>query len=100
MLVARTCTEPVLGTLRANAVTGRVAVLPISVSDTVTLRRAVALTGGLLVPALDLRSGYLPDAVWGTCARWTCDLTTSWVRLAGEDPQPPTGDSQPDVQRS
>ncbi|MFV0452469.1 MAG: hypothetical protein ACK5LS_09565 [Propioniciclava sp.] len=96
VLVAHTYTEAVRGMLRANAVTRRVAVLPIAVAETVALRRAVALTGGRLVPALDLRSGYLPDQVWGRCARWACDLTTSWVQvddLPGADPQP-------DIQRS
>lgn len=68
-----------LGTLRANVVTGRVAVLPVELADPDEQRRAVALTGGRLVAGEDLLSGYLPEDAWGTCAGWVSDLDESWI---------------------
>lgn len=77
--VARSFAPDVLGTLRANAVTGRYASLPIELVDPLHLRRAVAYTGGRLVAASDLDSDWLPAEVWGTCAGWVADTDDSWV---------------------
>ncbi|MFV0407599.1 MAG: hypothetical protein ACK5LN_12405 [Propioniciclava sp.] len=98
VLVAPEYAARVLGTLRANAVTGRISILPIVQPKPTLLHQAVALTGGVLVTDSDLRSGYLPGPVWGTCAAWHCDLTTSWVQLHEEPANPE--DSQPDLQGS
>lgn len=98
VLVAPSYGAETLGTLRANAVTGRIDVLPIA-ADATALRRTVTLTGGLLVTSLDLRGGYLPEQAWGTCDLWTCDRITSWVRISSAEPGAPP-DSQPDIQRS
>lgn len=81
VLVANGFTPEVVGTLRANALTGRIASLPITLSDPRDLRRAVSLSGGRLVDADDLASGFLPEQVWGTCQGWVCDDEDSWVIL-------------------
>lgn len=81
VLVSPGVTGAALDTLRANHLTGRVRTLPVTAAEPTVLRRAVALTGGRLVPAEDLASGWLPDAAWGTCARWIADAATSWVGL-------------------
>lgn len=81
VVVAPEFTTAALGTLRANAVTGRAPNLPVELAEARSLRKAVALTGGRLVPASDLRSDYLPDAAWGTCAGWVSDAENSWVTL-------------------
>lgn len=79
VVVAPTFSYAVLDTLRANVVTGRLEILPIEVADLDAQHRAVALTGGRLVPGEDLVSGYLPDEIWGSCAGWVCDLDESWI---------------------
>lgn len=72
------CRDVIAG-LRANAVTRRVPNLPVELVDATQLRRAVAYTGGRLVPAADLAADWLPDDVWGTCAGWIADTEDSWV---------------------
>lgn len=84
VIVAPTYTEPVLSALRANVVTHRVQILPIATRETVMLRRAVALTGGLVVTRIDLQSGYLPEPAWGTCDVWQADASTSWITVTND----------------
>jgi len=81
VIVAPEFDADAVATLRANAVTGRLRILPVEVADARALRRAVALTGGRLVAAGDLAADYLPPRVWGTCAAWVADLDDSWVVL-------------------
>ncbi|WP_300078729.1 hypothetical protein [Propioniciclava sp.] len=83
VLVAPAFSDAALGTLRANHATGRVQTIPVILAERTTLRRAVALTGGRLVPGEDLDSGWLPAECWGTCATWLADDETSWVVLEG-----------------
>lgn len=68
-----------LGTLRANLRTGRVAVVPIELADPGLLARTVDLCGGAVIPDADLRSGWMPPEVWGSAATWVADLNDSWV---------------------
>ncbi|MBK8461746.1 MAG: hypothetical protein IPL36_01360 [Nigerium sp.] len=68
-----------LGTLRANLLTGRVAVVPIELADPGLLARTVDLCGGAVIPDADLRSGWMPPEVWGSAATWVADLNDSWV---------------------
>lgn len=79
VLVAARFGPPLLGTLRANAVTGRVTTLPVELADPELLRAAAAMCGGEVVPAADLVSGWLPDRVWGTASAWVADTDDSWV---------------------
>lgn len=72
----------VLGTLRANLLTGRVGVLPIELADPDLLARAARLCGGAVVPDADLRSGWLPPQAWGTAGIWVADLDDSWIEPA------------------
>lgn len=82
VLMAAGYSYRLLGTLRANAVTGRVTTLPLELADPGLQRRAASLCGGLVVPAADLRSGWLPDQVWGSAAGWVADAEDSWVTNA------------------
>lgn len=68
-----------LDTLRANLLTGRVAVLPVELSDPALLQRTAQLCGGTVVPDADLRSGWLPPDAWGAVAIWVADLDDSWI---------------------
>lgn len=81
VLVAPSIAPDAVGTLRANSLTGRIPSLTITLPDPRDLRRAVALSGGRLVDADDLRSGFLPDEAWGTCSGWISDEHDSWVVL-------------------
>lgn len=65
--------------IRANAVTHRIPTIPVELADPTQLRRAVAHTGGRLVPASDLAADWLPDEAWGTCTGWIADTEDSWV---------------------
>ena len=69
----------VLGTLRANLLTGRVGVLPIELADPHLLTHTAELCGGAVVPDADLRSGWLPPKAWGTAAIWVADADDSWI---------------------
>lgn len=87
VLVAAGFDAGVLGMLRANTLTGRLEVLPVALPDVLDRRRAVALTGGRLVPYEDLAMGHLPERAWGACERWIGDAESSWVELsAGAEP--------------
>ena len=94
VLVAAGFDDGVLGMLRANALTGRLEVLPVALPDVLDLRRAVALTGGRLVAYEDLAMGHLPGRAWGTCQRWISDAESSWVELATDD-EPPRVSTDP-----
>lgn len=83
VLVAPTFGFGLLGTLRANLMTGRVTTLPIELADPDLLARTAALCGTLVVPDADLRAGWWPDSHRGTCAAWVADLDHSWVLPAG-----------------
>lgn len=96
VIVAPDFSPAVVGTLRANAVKGLVRTLPIPLMDAAARRKAVALTGGRLVEAGDLASGWLPEESWGTCDGWVADLDDSWVVVAGRDkPIRPEAESRP-----
>lgn len=88
VIVAPDFSPAALGTLRANLVKGTVRTLPVALADAAARRRAVALTGGRLVPVDDIASGWLPDEVWGTCDGWLADLDDSWIVVAGRDADP------------
>lgn len=83
VILARRFSPAVLGTLHANAATGKLPNLPIELADAKDLRRAVALTGGRVVDADDLASGWLPEAAWGTCDGWVADADDSWIVVSG-----------------
>lgn len=93
VIVAPEFSPAVLGTLRANAVKGTLPNLPVPLTDATAQRQAVALTGGRLVEAGDLTSGWLPDQSWGTCEGWIADEDSSWIIVSGRHP----ADSQPPV---
>ena len=82
VLVAPSFGFGLLGTLRANHITGRVTTLPIELADPGLLHEAARLTGGEVVPDADLRSGWLPDSVRGTAASWVADEDDSWVTVS------------------
>lgn len=71
-----------LGTLRANHLTGRVTTLPIELADPDLLSRTAALCGTAVTPDADLRSGWLPESSRGTAAWWVADMDDSWVEGA------------------
>ena len=82
-----------LGTLRANMLTGRVTTLPIELADPDLLARAAELCATTVVADADLRAGWWPASHRGTCDAWVADLDDSWVltRVAGEaSPRPST----------
>lgn len=79
VLVAPSFGFGVLGTLRANLLTGRVTTLPVELADPDLLAKAADLCGTLIVPDADLRSGWWPASHRGTCAVWVADLDNSWV---------------------
>ncbi|WP_342373019.1 hypothetical protein PCC79_03535 [Propioniciclava soli] len=79
VVVAPAFSPDALGTLLANALSGRIASLPVTLTDADERLRAATLTGGHVVDADDLASGFLPPHVWGTCHGWVSDATTSWV---------------------
>ena len=79
VLVAPFLGDAVLAALRANTLAGTQRVLPIALEDAAARRKAVALSGGRLVAASDLASGWLPDQAWGRVAGWVADLDDSWV---------------------
>ena len=83
VIVAPGFAPAALATLRANAVTGKLPNLPIQLSESRELRKAVALTGGQLVEDGDLAAGSLPDSTWGTCEAWIADLDNSWIVVSG-----------------
>lgn len=97
VIVAPAFSDLVLAQLRANARLGVQAVLPVAAPQALTLRRAAALCGGLVVPAPDVRSGWLPAETWGQCEAWLADLDGSWVFVSGrgETPTTPTVDASP-----
>lgn len=68
-----------LGTLRANLLTGRVTTLPVELADPDLLGRAAGLCSTTVVPDADLRAGWWPAENRGTCAAWVADLDDSWV---------------------
>ncbi|MDR1710567.1 MAG: hypothetical protein LBR58_01700 [Propionibacteriaceae bacterium] len=81
VLAAGFSTE-VLRDLAANAATGTLRNLPLTVSEA-ELAKAAELTGSQVVPIADLHAGYLPDDTLGTATLWVSDAATSWV-VAGE----------------
>ena len=82
VLVAPGFGPALLGTLRANHVTGRVTTVPVELADPDLLARAATLCGSTVVPDADLRSGWWPADRRGTCAAWVADLDDSWVTPA------------------
>jgi len=79
VLVAPYLSDAALAVLRANTLAGTQRVLPVPLDDAAARRKAVALSGGRLVAAADLASGWLPDEAWGRVAGWVADLDDSWV---------------------
>lgn len=79
VLVAPYFSATALATLRANCVAGRLRILPVPLDDALARRRAVALSGGRLVPQDALAAGWLPDETWGRCFGWVSDLDDSWI---------------------
>jgi len=81
VVVAPDIAAEIQATLRANHVQGTLPSLPILLADPGLRRSLCSLTGGRLVPASDLRAGFLPAAHLGTCWTWVSDEDTSWVVL-------------------
>lgn len=79
VIVAPAFSPDVLGTLLANALSGRVASLPVASGGADQRQRAATLTGASVVDADDLAADFLPPQVWGSCRGWISDTTTSWV---------------------
>ena len=96
VIVGPGCSPAAIGTLRANAAKGTVSTLPLDLTDAAARRRAVALTGGRLVPAEDVASGWLPTESWGACDAWLADADDSWVVVAGRG-EPGDADPRPSV---
>lgn len=79
VLVAPSFGFDVLGTLRANLLTARVTTLPIELADPVLLASVAERCGCAVVPDADLRSGWLPPGVRGSCPAWVADSDDSWI---------------------
>jgi len=67
----------VVTTLAMNALSGRLACVCVITDDCESLAQAV---GASVVPAQDLRSGYLPDTVFGHCDLWVSSIDHTWIR--------------------
>ncbi len=79
VLVAPGFGPGLLGTLRANQLSGRVTTLPVELSDPHLLTRAAESCGTVVVPDADLRAGWWPPSHRGTCTAWVADTDDSWV---------------------
>lgn len=77
--VAPSFTDATLDTLGANALSGRLTVLPIPLPDAAQRSVVVERTGAEPVPAADIDADYLPASVWGTCRAWIANAEASWL---------------------
>lgn len=68
-------------TLRANMVQGKQSCLLVLLADAGMRRALCSLTRADLIPADDLRAGFLPESSLGTCHTWVSDEDDSWVIL-------------------
>jgi len=66
----------VAATLAMNALSGRLACVCVITEDCESLAKAA---GASVVPAADLRSGYVPDTVFGHCDLWVSGPDRTWV---------------------
>lgn len=88
VLVAAGFSDDILAIMRVNAQAGNLRSLPVALPDVHDRRRAVALTGGRLVPYEDLAMGHLPKLAWGRCERWISNAESSWVELSADGVPP------------
>ena len=78
MVVAASQIDPdVVTTLAMNALSGRLACVCVITDDCESLAQAV---GASVVPAQDLRSGYVPSTVLGHCDLWVSGVDRTWIR--------------------
>ena len=78
VLAAPSFDESTLRTLVVNATAGKL--VPVALTGSAeTLADLAARTGATGVPRVDLRSGFVPRAVYGTAARLVADASGSWV---------------------
>ena len=82
LLVAPECAAAVLEMLAVNLHAGSLASCVAIASDAARVR-VRELTGAAGVPASDLRSGYLPQGVFGRAERVVCDDTGLWIGTGG-----------------
>jgi len=76
VVAAGEITPDVVDTLAMNALSGRLACVCVITTDCESLAGAV---GAPVVPAADLRSGYLPDTVLGHCDVWVSGPDRTWI---------------------
>ena len=81
VIVSPDATSAVDATLRANMVQGTQPCLLVLLADPGLRRSLCSLTGADLIPADDLRAGFLPEDSLGTCRTWISDEDDSWVIL-------------------
>ncbi|MBK9697309.1 MAG: hypothetical protein IPO80_07915 [Propionibacteriaceae bacterium] len=81
VIVSPDATSAVDATLRANMVQGTQSCLLVLLADPGLRRSLCSLTGADLIPADDLRAGFLPEDSLGTCRTWISDEDDSWVIL-------------------
>ncbi|MDA8440041.1 MAG: hypothetical protein M0Z51_14435 [Propionibacterium sp.] len=86
LLVAPECGDAVVEMLAVNLHAGSLASCVAIASDAARVR-VRELTGAAGVPASDLRSGYLPQGVFGRADQVVCDGTGLWIG-AGDPDEP------------
>jgi len=84
-------TADVVTTLAMNALSGRLACVCVITKD---YESFAAVVGATVVPALDLRSGYVPDTVFGHCDLWVSSPDRTTVEV-GPDVGVAPGDPAP-----
>lgn len=79
VLVAPGFSFDLLGTLHANARTGRVSTVPLELADPDLLAEVAAATGGQVVTGSALQAGWVPPHAWGEADWWVADADDSWA---------------------
>lgn len=81
VIMAPEFSDDVRKTLEVNQIRRMLGVLAVT-GDAEALAAAAEATGATVVPAGDLRAGYLPDDALGRCARWIAEPRASHVVAA------------------